>query len=649
MDPQSLSSAYRSVVPPWPLSLLMLTPLASVYLYDPESLRLMLGAVAGAGLFGSAAWAIARRPMAKPPGLLALFAMLFAIVLVTQAARSTNLLSAGSMLIIHLTGLGATLALAASSDLRARFMRLMPVVVPLVAIVAGAVGIAGLFGLQDSKLVGQTSELPASLFVNSNYGGTFAALFLPLTIAAFLAADRRWLSTVQGLAVTILAAYLVISGSRIGLLSVVIAGGILAILWAVRRRTGFVKGKALGIALLLVLIGCALAFVLMRTDQRSHWKGRFENPANVSMRLRIWKASWTLFGTNPVVGIGLGNYPTQIHSAWIAEDFRDLERPWEKIPMILPDPHNTYLGWLVELGPGGLTLYLCIVVVCVLSFIRQWRSPESGTGEVWTWAWAGTLVASLLCGVTNTLSIFFFHSIAAYLALGMMAGCFRPDRPVEDRFPRLVVALAPGLLTALLITGALLQATHFPARYVRLRYWSNGARNGEDLDLAFRLHPWKAHDHAETGKALIKNNLPAVAAVEFRRALLRDPLNPNAWTLLAESCLLYGKSQEAESSFRRASELAPSWPYPKVREGQLLQALTRFQESRELFKDICRRWPTYPDSHFHLGASLASLGHFEQALTELREAKRLGCDVGRRLKDDPAFWTLRAEFKEFTR
>lgn len=144
--------------------------------------------------------------------------------------------------------------------------------------------------------------------------------------------------------------------SRSGLVSlgfVLICGVIFGGLW--RRKAA--------ILLLLALIGVGGYFVFVAPPQATHRV----TDANSDGRNDIWKVGWRMFESNPVLGVGAGNFQQASN--------RYLERPGlvTAAAFIIVTPkvaHNIYLEQLATLGVPGFILMCAVFIGGIAAALR---------------------------------------------------------------------------------------------------------------------------------------------------------------------------------------------------------------------------------------------------------------------------------------
>ena len=166
----------------------------------------------------------------------------------------------------------------------------------------------------------------------------------------------------------------VLTGSRGGMLSLVIAGVFSMLVAGVgRRRVVAVVQVLAALAVIYILVKLFVPAELLSRVTLSGGEG---TSLEDDPRIKIWRAGLTGFTKSPIIGVGLEGFLT------ITEQVTDKRSA----------PHNTFISVLVEMGIVGLLLYLAYVA---LLFRSAWRLPRREK-----WLWTGMLWIALLNSMT---------------------------------------------------------------------------------------------------------------------------------------------------------------------------------------------------------------------------------------------------------
>lgn len=182
--------------------------------------------------------------------------------------------------------------------------------------------------------------------------GDFAVMLnVIIPFAFFLAINGRPLifrpmAFIMGL---ILIAGMVVTRSRGGL----IAFGVIMLGFGYfgLRSKGFFK-KFISILLVVGAIGGIIAFAPSAFKERAATIADYQHQATATRRIEYWKLGIKMFLSNPIIGVGAGNFPIRY---W---DFGGWEKRWRV-------PHNMFIEVLSEIGMLG---FLCLMLLLYFTF-----------------------------------------------------------------------------------------------------------------------------------------------------------------------------------------------------------------------------------------------------------------------------------------
>jgi O-antigen ligase len=173
----------------------------------------------------------------------------------------------------------------------------------------------------------------------------------------------------------LMASTIFLSGSRGGMLSLVLEIVVFATLTLVQRRNPRV---ALGVAAVCVLVLVFLVFL-----GKVQVLGRLGN-LGPDMRLKITKDCLRMFSHRPVLGWGLGTFPT------VYPGYRSFYTN-----LFVNEAHNDYAQLLVETGLLGFGLMLWFLIR-----LYKYGLP---TSRRWEFKWDGAVSLAALLGCTGLL------------------------------------------------------------------------------------------------------------------------------------------------------------------------------------------------------------------------------------------------------
>jgi putative inorganic carbon (HCO3(-)) transporter len=124
-------------------------------------------------------------------------------------------------------------------------------------------------------------------------------------------------------------------------------------------------------------------------------------------RLAFWQAGFNMFQSNPVLGVGIGNYieayPTYAPQGW---------------DMVLGHAHDYYLNAAAETGLVGLAGYVALLVVAFRQVAAAVRGAPAGA---WFGVALGILGSLTAISVHNVVDNMYVHGIP--VLLGLLLGC----------------------------------------------------------------------------------------------------------------------------------------------------------------------------------------------------------------------------------
>lgn len=294
--------------------------------------------------FVPGAWLRLQRVLAQPLGLgwLALTAALCVAAIVGSVAGSPA--AAGKALLDwrHFLLLPVALAVFDTALSRRRFA-LALVAIALIGAVAALV--ATLVGYsRNDTFPGIVLRNPVTQALTFSIGALLAGL-----LAVTQRAWPRWARAVLAVAALLLVAQLVfMQTGRSGFVALLVAAAVTPLF--------LLRGRALAVAIVVVpLLGTAAVSASGNLQQRfgtaiSEMRNAANLPEYTSMGIRmiIWQTSAELIEDRPVLGYGLGGFPSAYEQR-IQQKHRD---GWKALPTA--DPHNQYLFLWAEAGLLGL-------------------------------------------------------------------------------------------------------------------------------------------------------------------------------------------------------------------------------------------------------------------------------------------------------
>ena len=250
----------------------------------------------------------------------------------------------------------------------------------------------------------------------------YAAILLPALVFALHELFQGRAVLLSGAVALVCTAAIIASGTR----GAWVAVAVVFWLFLLPRLHPARRLAALAIILVIGLVTLQLPGISTLIQERAD----IALSSGGSGRTDIWSVGLRIFGSAPVTGVGLANFPT----AFTPERVRDT-------PVAITDPatltnrapHNIVIGTLGELGLVGIVL-LAMLLVPLL--VRRGWGPDGTAVQA---ALASLLVLALFLDVLNRKEV--------WLLIGIACGLAYLDRQPAVRFawrPRLVLRRRAG-------------------------------------------------------------------------------------------------------------------------------------------------------------------------------------------------------------
>lgn len=198
-----------------------------------------------------------------------------------------------------------------------------------------------------------------SMFGDSNDFALAMVFFFPFAFYATTWARSNTGKFVAGLIAVSLVASLIATGSRgasVGLAAVLLV-------FFIRSQRKLAAGA-----------GLALLLIIMWLLSPSAYKGRLSTVSSYSqdqaamVRINAWKAGGRMFMSNPIVGVGAGNFEAEYFKSEYGRVYKD--RSWRAA-------HSMYVQTLAELGLAGLVWLFVLVAAIIRTLIRIRKTLQS--------------------------------------------------------------------------------------------------------------------------------------------------------------------------------------------------------------------------------------------------------------------------------
>ena len=127
-------------------------------------------------------------------------------------------------------------------------------------------------------------------------------------------------------------------------------------------------------------------------------------------------------------------------------------------------------------------------------------------------------------------------------------------------------------------------------------------------------------EYLESGNALLAQNKPADAIVQYRNAIKADPKFGEAHLQLAEAYAQSGDVRRSAQQYIRAADLMPESAVAQLKAGTILLMGNRFADARSRAEKALAADPKNIDAQMLLGNAIAGTKDIEGALKEFEEA-----------------------------
>lgn len=450
------------------------------------------------------------------------------------------------------------------------------------------------------SFLGFDEAAPVSTLGNLNFASELAALGSSAA-AVVLVRNDRWRLAWAALAVG--AAYLVVNGSRSGLVALP-----LACLFALAQPGERTRRRLLMLTAVLAGVGTGTLGHLVRTGGADEPTGSSSaatapaaRPSTVEVRLRIWESCAAMAAERPVLGQGSGQFPVDYPR------FRS-QREIELSTVGLEGPrsfaaaprtaHNDHLEILVETGVPGLLLWWAFLAVALRTALR------SGTAA------AAPLVALLVLTLVRSPM---GNAPVAALAIGY-AGSLRPRAAgAPAAWPVAAAGVVFGALAIWLGLGAVISQTIWAADPRAARFELGSETRREAVDGALR---WSGSD-PDLLSLRLRRRVEASRTSGLRAAdvdadldalATLDPYDTATLLLRADAANLLGQPGRALSLLEQLHALDPGDPL-----AALLEAVIHTEQGRPAAAIVALYRAPYPRLRPGLSTTFADLAAVAQA------------------------------------
>jgi O-antigen ligase len=296
----------------------------------------------------------------------------------------------------------------------------------IAAVCAAALSLAQAYGLETEYF--SANRAPGGTFGNRNFVAHIAVIGLPSLVWCTLTARRPFGALLGSLGGGVLGLALVLSRSRAAWLAVAVCGLVLIIpLIASRKywRDGRIGGRLARLTLAMAIGG----MVAVALPNALNWNS--ESPYLDSARgvvdyksgsgrgrLAQYQNSLRMAASNPVFGVGPGNWPVEYvrfapsNDRSIADDGMTAN-PW---------PSSDWVAFVSERGFVPAAALLGAFITLFFSALRQWDELENPDAVLAQCVLAGTVVTTMVVGAFDGVLVLAAPSFMVWSILGATRG-----------------------------------------------------------------------------------------------------------------------------------------------------------------------------------------------------------------------------------
>jgi len=508
-------------------------------------------------------------------------------------------------------------------------------------------GLVQFFGLDPVKWGHSSQGRIWSTLGNPNFFGAFLAMSIPLVLHFWLISREKWRKTLALVSGALAVTGLWFTYSRAAWVSTGIAFIIYLILIGRQSR----RKLLVPVIVTLAVVGI---FGLSNSRQVRNFANRFASifqieEVDIQSRLSEYRSSLRIIKEYPLLGTGLDT-----HSVI----FRQYMEPgYEKVTAVLAQPgyaHNEFVQLAATTGLVGLTGYIFLLGVIIVTLIRAWKNTgENSEARIWIVALTSALLA---LEVQNQFS---FSPLATtvlwWFLLGLVANLSRSgdlSHPAESVLAGSAVAAGfsqrtlkgAATIGISLLAGILICLAFLPliadlqySRGVGLINKGNIEDGIEYVRRAAALNPQPEIYHNTLGRVLLEQgvtdnsaDLILQAKTAYEKGIRWNPRDALGLAGAGSSYYHLWKLDGGSEALKRAEGLlkksvqydpyiAASWQYLALvyeKERKSDKAITAYEKVLEIE-------PQNTLAHFNLGCVYVNRGEIKKARQYWQETLRI--------------------------
>lgn len=327
----------------------------------------------------------------------------------------------------------------------------------IAAVLAALFALAQAYGVDTEYF--STNRAPGGTFGNRNFVAHIAVIGLPSLVWCTVTARRPFGALLGSVGAGVLAAALVLSRSRAAWLAVVACVVVLFVPMLASRK--YWSGANVGGRFArLTLAGVICGMVAIALPNRLNWNS--ESPyldtargvvdykkGSGRGRVAQYEHSLRMAASNPVFGVGPGNWPVE-YVAYAPSNDRSLA---EDGMTANPWPSSDWVAFISERGLLPTIALLGVFAVLFYGSMRKWSELENGDAVLAQLVLAGTIVATMVVSAFDVVLLLGAPSFLVWSVIGATSG-IRHEGREANLSPRAWAFASTGVLLVVLLSTA---------------------------------------------------------------------------------------------------------------------------------------------------------------------------------------------------
>lgn len=457
--------------------------------------------------------------------------------------------------------------------------------------------------MRDGLLHAVRERRAASTLGAANIFASFCVLGVPVAAGCLLAVRRPAPRILYTLAVVLAALGVLFSQSNGGVLALIAAAALWALLtaaWKLDRRASM-RLATVVIALLAALFVVVLAVIVFAPQSGSRWLGQ----TGMTQRLYYWRTAFAIWSRSPILGEGPGSFEI-MYPAFRTPGSNETRHA-----------HSWLLEYGASVGAAGLAVLALMLarigrgLADVLANMRAALDPSY----------------FILCGIVAGTTGLLAHGLIEYTlsyreaalvlfsATGVLHGATirfapapTPPSAAMNHACRLLAPLPIIIVAVAVYTLQLPAARGYVARdhaqgarddgqpvealaaadralsidpddpqnwqlRASIRSFAGDQRSIDDLQRAARLNPWSAQIEESIALHFAGRAVYTEAIAHQEKAVSLHPLDANHWLTLAQICNKAGRRDDAIAAFEKTRTLKLPQPADQRRRDNVAREL----------------------------------------------------------------------------